>query len=63
MKYFIQSTRPGKEDLRFEILSWDMETKQGTLIGSLGKKFTEDLSKESLLKKGYKVVSEEALCI
>lgn len=63
MKYFIQSTRPGKEELHFEILEFNPETKQGVIIGSLGRKFTEDLSKETLLKNGYKVVSEEALCI
>lgn len=59
MKMFLQSTRPGKEKMRFEILSYNAETKQGILIGSMGVKFDADLSKEAVLKKGYKVVKGE----
>lgn len=60
MKLFLQSTRPGKEKLRFEILSYNPETKQGVLLGSMGVKFDANLEKEHLLNAGYKVVKEEA---
>lgn len=59
MKLFVQSTRPGKEDLRFEVLSYDPETRQGVLLGSMGTEFDTDLSKENLLKNGYKIVKED----
>jgi hypothetical protein len=59
MKLFLQSTRPGKEDLRFEILKYDPETKQGVILGSYGVEFPANLEKEYILKTGYKVVREE----
>lgn len=59
MKLMLQSTRPGKEDLRFDIKSFNPETKKGVIRGSMGCDFEEDLSKENLLKNGYKVVKVE----
>lgn len=59
MKLFVQSTRPGKEDVRFAILKFDAETKKGILIGEMGVEFESDLSKDNLIKYGYKVVKEE----
>lgn len=59
MKLYVQSTREGKEDLRFEIKQYDPETKRGVIIGSMGVEFDTDLSKENLLKNGYKIVKEE----
>jgi hypothetical protein len=59
MNLILQSTREGKEDVRFEILRYDPGTKRGVLLGSMGVEFESDLSKEALLKAGYKVVKEE----
>jgi len=59
MNLYIQSTRPGKEEVRFKVLSFDATTKKGIIIGSLNTKFEADLSKEALLKAGYKVVKGE----
>ena len=59
MKLVLRSTRPGKENLRFEILKYNSETKIGLLIGEMGIEFESDLSKEALTKYGYKVVKEE----
>lgn len=60
MKLFVQSTRPGFEHRRFEILEFNPETKEGVLIGEMKSRFKADLSKEALLKDGYKVVKEES---
>jgi len=59
MNLFLQSTREGKEDVRFEILKYDPETQKGVLLGSMGVEFESDLSKEAILKAGYKVVKAE----
>ena len=59
VKLFVQSTRPGHEDKKFEILEFNPETKKGVLIGAMNVRFDADLSKEALLKDGYKVVKEE----
>ena len=56
MNLYVQSTRPGKEDLRFKVLSFDPETKEGVLIGSCNVKFKANLDKEALQKDGYTVV-------
>lgn len=59
MKLYLQCTKPGGEAKRFEVLSYDPETKKGQVIGALGVKFEADMAKESLLKYGYKVVKSE----
>jgi hypothetical protein len=59
MKLWLQSTREGKEGLRFEVLKYDLDTKRGTVIGEMGVEFDTDLSKEALTKWGYKVVKGE----
>ena len=56
---FIQSTRAGKEAIRFEIKSFDPVTKMGVIRGSMGVDFPTNLSKEHLLEQGYKVVKVE----
>lgn len=58
MKLFLQSTKPGHEDKRFTILKFDPETKRGVVVGEMGVEFDTDLSKEALIKWGYKVVRE-----
>lgn len=60
MKLFLQSTKEGKEATRFEIKAFDPETKRGVIIGGIGVEFETDLSKENLVKYGYKVVKEGA---
>ena len=59
MKLFLQSTKEGREPRRFEVLSYDPETKKGCVIGALGVEFEADMSNEKLLQYGYKVVKEE----
>ncbi|MHB0965319.1 MAG: hypothetical protein ACYC36_02585 [Bellilinea sp.] len=59
MKLYLQSTKPGKEDTRFEVLKYDAETKKGIVVGSMGVEFETEMSKETLLKYGYKVVKVE----
>lgn len=59
MKLYVQSTREGKENLRFEVRQYDPETKRGVIMGSMDVEFDTDLSKENLLKNGYKIVKEE----
>ena len=54
MKLFLESTKG--TDTRFEVMSYDPETKKGRIIGSLGKEFSADMSKENLLRTGYRVV-------
>jgi hypothetical protein len=55
--YCIVSTKPGC-DMKFTVVSYNPETKKGRIIGSLGKEFDCDMSKEALLKAGYKVTKE-----
>ena len=52
---YIQSTKPGGQ-VKFRILSYDPATKKGRIIGSMGKAFDCDLSKENLFRTGYTVV-------
>lgn len=59
MKLYLQSTKPGQEAKRFEVLSYDPETKKGIVVGSVGTKFETDMAKETLVKYGYKVVRSE----
>ena len=59
MKLYIQSTRPGMEDKRFEVLAYDPETKKGKVIGGMGTEFETDMSKESLLQYGYRIIKED----
>ena len=54
---YVESTKtPG---LRFRILSYNPETKQGVLIGELQNEFETDMSKERLLKNNYVVKAYE----
>lgn len=55
MKIYLQSTK-GNPDTKFEVLSYDPETKKGMIMGSLGKSFPADMSKEALAKSGYRVI-------
>ena len=56
-KLYLESTR--KPNLHFEVLAYDPETKKGKIMGSLGTPFDADMSKEALLKSGYKVIKAE----
>jgi len=58
MKLYLESTKGGVVK-RFEVLSYDPETKKGIVIGEVGTKFETDMAKETLVKYGYKVVKEE----
>lgn len=42
---------------RFRILKYDPDTKQGKLIGDLGCEFKQDLSRETIEKRGYTLKS------
>jgi len=59
MKLWVQSTKPGGEDKRFEVVAYDPVTKKGKVKSKMGTVFDEDLSKEFLVKHGYKIVKEE----
>ncbi len=54
MKVYLESTKG--TGTRFEVLSYDPETKKGRVIGMMGKEFSADMSKDNLLKTGYKVI-------
>ena len=56
--FYIKSMKPGS-DLEFKVVSYDPATKKGRIIGTLGKEFDCDMSKEALIKAGYKVVRKE----
>lgn len=58
MKLYLESTKGGVVK-RFEVLSYDAETKKGIVIGEVGTKFETDMAKETLVKYGYKVVKGE----
>jgi hypothetical protein len=58
MKLYLESTK-GEVVKRFEVLSYDPETKKGIVIGEVGTKFETDMAKETLVKYGYKVVKSE----
>jgi len=58
MKLWLESTK-GEVVKRFEVLSYDPETKKGIVIGEVGTKFETDMAKETLVKYGYKVVKGE----
>ncbi len=58
MKLWLESTK-GNVVKRFEVLSYDPETKKGIVIGAVGTKFETDMAKETLIKYGYKVIKEE----
>lgn len=58
MKLWLESTKGGVVK-RFEVLSYDPETKKGIVIGEVGTKFETDMAKETLIKYGYKVVKGE----
>lgn len=58
MKLFVQSTLDSER--RFEVLSFNPETKKGMLKSvRYGSEFDADLSKEWLIKNGYKLVRIE----
>ena len=57
MKLFIENLKNPK--VRFEVESFDKETKVGILKGEYGARFSRNLSKEALAKYGYKVVRVE----
>ena len=59
MKLYLESTRANTLGKRFEVLSYDPETKKGIVVGEIGTKFETDMAKETLLKYGYKVVKGE----
>lgn len=56
-KLFIENLK--NPSVRFEVESFDKETKVGVLKGNYGARFTRNLSKESLSKFGYRVVKVE----
>jgi len=58
MKLYLESIK-GEVVKRFEVLSYDPETKKGIVIGEVGTKFETDMAKETLVKYGYKVVKGE----
>lgn len=55
--FYLVSTKPGT-DKKFRVISYDQETKKGCIIGTMGVEFDADMSKEALLKSGYKVMKE-----
>ena len=54
MKIYLESTKG--TGMRFEVLTYNPETKKGRIIGAVGKEFSADMSKENLTKTGYKVI-------
>ena len=58
MKLFLQSTV--KPAVRFEVLSFDPETKRGKLKSmAFGTVFEENMDKEYLIKYGYRIEKVE----
>ena len=53
--FILQSTK--NPDKVFEVIKYDADTKIGILRGALGTEFPHDMSKEHLVKYGYKVVA------
>lgn len=45
--------------VRFQVVSYDKDTKQGKLKGEFGSEFTRDLSKPALDRYGYKLIRSE----
>jgi adenine specific DNA methylase Mod len=45
--------------VRFEVLEYDKETKIGKLRGGFGTVITRDISKDELVKRGYKIIKSE----
>ena len=56
--FYLVSTKPDS-DKKFKVISYNQETKKGRIIGDMGVEFDTDMSKEALLKSGYKVVKME----
>jgi hypothetical protein len=56
--FYLVSTKPDS-DKKFKVISYNQETKKGRIIGAMGVEFDTDMSKEALLKSGYKVVKME----
>lgn len=46
-------------DVRFQVVSYDKDTHTALLKGEYGAEFSQDISKEALVKKGYKIVKSE----
>ena len=44
-----------KPGIRFRVTEFDPETKQGKLIGALDCEFEQNLSKEALTARGYRI--------
>ena len=59
MRLFLESTREKTLGKRYEVLSYDNETKKGIVQGEHGSKFETAMDKETLVKYGYRVVKEE----
>lgn len=45
--------------IRFQVLSYDADTKIAVLLGQYGARFNRNISKEALAQYGYKVVQSE----
>jgi hypothetical protein len=57
MNVYIESVK--NPNLRFKVVEYNAETKQGTLMGGFGVTFTRNISKEELKLRGFKVVKSE----
>jgi hypothetical protein len=57
MHFYLQNIKD--ENIRFEVIEFDKETKVGKLRGEYGAVISRDISKESLTKLGYRFVKSE----
>ena len=46
-------------DVRFLVVSYDKETHDAKLKGEYGAEFTQNISKDSLIKRGYRIRKSE----
>lgn len=56
MFVYVENTVTG---IRFEVVSYDKETKTARLRGAFGAEFSRDISKPSLEKYNFKLVKSE----
>ena len=56
MALYLKSTKPGS-DMKFRIVSYNKETQKGRIVGTMGKEFGADMSKDALRLAGYSVVN------
>ena len=55
MALYLESTT--KTGPKYKILSYDPATKKGKVLGNIGAEFETDLTKERVMKNGYRIVN------